>query len=329
MKDSFRTVVTPVSFPEKLSYQTPAFFLGSCFTMSIGGKMKRLKFPVMVNPSGVLYNPLSIEKTLVRLMEGTPYGKEELLHENGRWFSLKHDTFFSEKDPGMCLEKMNRAFEKATGFIRKSHFLFLTFGTAWVYTWKESGEVVANCHKLPAARFERKMLEVNDIVEPYKVLIKRLFAYKDDLKIVFTVSPVRHWKDGPAGNQYSKSVLHVAIHKLLAEDERLYYFPSYEIVMDDLRDYRFYARDMLHLSDVAVDYIWDKFTDAIVDSETFPVMEEVARIVRATEHHPFRPDSEEYRKFCESQLEKIRDLENRYPFLDMSEERAYLKIYNT
>ena len=321
--NDFRTVIKPEPFAKKLSYHTPALFLGSCFSNEIGGKAESLKFPVIINPSGVLYNPVSVLKTLERILEERPFVKEELNVENGLWFSFMHDTSFSDTDPDVCLEQINRHYLEATEQLKKARFLFLTFGTAWVYELKENGGVVANCHKLPAARFRRRMLEVEEIVDRYGRLTGRLLADNPDLQIVFTVSPIRHWKDGAEGNQYSKSVLHVAIRKLMEKDSRLLYFPSYEIMMDDLRDYRFYATDMLHLSEVAVDYIWERFREALIDPEALPVMEEVHKILQAMAHRPYRPASENHRKFRQAQLQKIHDLEKRYPYLDLSVEKKY------
>ncbi len=323
MKDPFRTVVDPIPISEKLSYQTPGLFLGSCFTTSIGEKMQHLKFPVMINPSGVLYNPVSIKDILERILEEKLFKPEDLHFENGLWFSLRHDTFFSDEDKAKCLSRINERYVQAVSFFKNVRFLFLTFGTARVYVWKKSGQVVANCHKLPLAYFERRMLGVEEIVALYRDLTVRLFSMNPDLQIVFTVSPIRHWKDGAAGNHYSKSVLHVAIQRLTVQDERLHYFPSYEIMMDDLRDYRFYAADMLHLSDIAVDYIWEKFRKTVIDPGVLPVIGEVQKILRAVTHRPFRPASAEYQKFREVQLAKIKDMEKRYPFLDLSTEKKY------
>ncbi len=323
MQDIFRTVVVPEPFEERMSYQTPALFLGSCFSAEIGGKAASFKLPVLINPSGVLYNPVSIQKTLERLLEERLYTQEELSHEKGLWFSFMHDTSFSDEEAAACLEKINRHYEQAVAFLKEARFLFLTFGTARVYILRESREVTANCHKLPAARFERRLLEVEEIVTDYRRLTEKLLSLLPGLQIVFTVSPIRHWKDGPEGNRVSKSVLHVAIHKLLEEDRRLKYFPSYEIVMDDLRDYRFYAPDMLHLSETATDYIWERFSEAVIAPEARPVMEEVAKIRQAMAHRPFRPASEEHRRFRATQLKKIETLQKKYSFLDLSQERAF------
>jgi hypothetical protein len=325
MTDLFRTVVVPEALEKKFSYDTPAFFLGSCFSASVGEWLRDLKFPVQVNPSGVLYNPFSIKNTLERLLEGRSYDEADLVKEGGRWISLMHDTSFAGEDKSEVLERINYCYTAAADHLKKLKYLFLTFGTARVYHWKRDGAVVANCHKLPATLFERRLLTPEEIVEAYEGLLQQLFRLNPGLQVVFTVSPVRHWKDGAVGNQLSKSVLHVALHRLLEKDERLHYFPAYEIMMDDLRDYRFYGRDMLHLSDTAVEYIRERFRETVVAPEAYPVMDEMEKIRRALAHRPFRPESEEYRTFKASQLKKILALEEKYPFLDLSEEKEVFK----
>jgi len=325
MNEIFRTIVKPDPFPERLTYHTPALFLGSCFSSAVGAWLEEMKFPVVVNPSGVLYNPASIAMTLERMLAGDPFREEELIREQGTWISLQHDTSFSGKDKTEVLRRINRSFETASGHLQKTKFLFITFGTARVWLWKESRTVVANCHKLPAARFERRLLEVEEITESWRRLLKSLWSSHPEMQVVFTVSPIRHWKDGAAGNQVSKATLHVAIHRLLQEDERLHYFPAYEIVMDDLRDYRFYAADMLHLSETATEYVRSRFREAVIAPEALPVMAEVEKIRRALAHRPLRPASEEYRKFREAQLKKIGALEKKYPFLDLSEEKMFFE----
>ncbi len=321
----FRTVVVPDPFPRRFSYDTPALFLGSCFTASIGQWLERLKFPVEVNPSGVLYNPFSVLQTLARLLESRPYGPEDLIREGGKWLSLMHDTSFSGSDRDKVLQMINESFRKAAEQLQKLDFLFLTFGTARVYLRAEDGSVVANCHKLPAERFRRKLLSPGEIMEAWRELLSRLFRLRPQLQVFFTVSPIRHWKDGAVGNQLSKSVLHVAIHQLEEEDERVHYFPAYEIVMDELRDYRFYAADMLHLSETAIKYLRERFRETAIDPFGWKVMQEVEKLRKALEHLPRHPDSPEHKAFRETQRKKIQRLEEKYPFLDLAEERKFFE----
>lgn len=325
MKALFRTIVDPAPFSEKLSYQTQGLFLGSCFSSLIGKKLEALKFPVVINPSGVLYNPVSVKNTVDRLLDGILFSGEELLYENGLWFSLMHDTSFSHPDKAVCLDMINRRYEEAVSFLKSVRFLFLTFGTSWVYEWKKDHRVISNCHKLPAGYFARRMLNVDEIVSLYLNLLERLFSSHPDLQVVFTVSPIRHWKDGAVGNQYSKSVLHVAIHRLMEQDERLLYFPSYEIMMDDLRNYRFYTEDMLHISDVAVKYIWEKFRKAVLAPETDYVIREIEKVIKAMEHKPLHRQTESFRQFVKKTLVLINNLEEQYPFLDLSSEKEYFE----
>ncbi len=318
---SFRTIVVPEPLEKKLTYATSALFVGSCFATVIGDWLRELKMPVMVNPFGTLYNPFSIHAMLERMLEQRPFTGEELVRYQDKWLSLMHDTSFSGEEKEEVLERMNRVLEEGAAHLRKLHHLFITFGTARVYRWRKDGRVVANCHKLPASFFTRELLQPEEITEQWEPLLSRLFGMVPGLQVILTVSPVRHWKDGATGNQLSKSVLHVAVHRLTEMDPRIRYFPAYEILMDDLRDYRFYAADMLHLSDTAEAYVRMRFREAVIDREAWPVMKEVEKLQKAKAHRPFRPGSEDHRRFRKRMLEKVLRLEERYPFLDLNEEK--------
>ncbi|NOY38055.1 MAG: GSCFA domain-containing protein [Chlorobi bacterium] len=317
----FRTIVEPDEFPVKINYDTPALFIGSCFTNSIGEYLAAMKFPALVNPFGIMYNPLSVGRTLERILEGTPFTPDELGNQNGMWFSFMHDTSFSGPEREKVLENINDQLKQGAAFLKKTRLLFLTFGTARVYEWLEDDRVVSNCHKLPARMFRHRLLHPEEIITHYEKLLAGLYAMKPGLQVIFTVSPIRHWKDGAVGNQVSKSVLFVAIHELLSRFPEAGYFPAYEMVMDDLRDYRFYAEDMLHLRDEAVNYIREKFVKALMDPGATPIMKEVEKLQKALRHKPFRPESREYKNFVRSQIGYISQLEKKYPFLDFSEEK--------
>ncbi|GAI96735.1 unnamed protein product, partial [marine sediment metagenome] len=229
-------------------------FIGSCFTESIGGKLNDYKFPVDINPFGIIYNPSSVGKSLELLIGEKEFTIDDLFFYNGKWLSFFHHSSFSDKDPELCLSRINAKITESREFLKKAGFLFITFGTAWVFEWKESGETVSNCHKISALKFNHKLLAVEDILENYKTLIHKLLRFNPQLKIIFTVSPIRHWKDGAEGNQVSKAILLLSAHQLLKKFQSVSYFPAYEIIMDDLRDYRFYSDDMIHLNSVAIDY---------------------------------------------------------------------------
>ena len=321
----FRTIVEPDAHSVKLGYHTHALFAGSCFTQSVGGYLEELKFPVRINPFGTLYNPVSVARLLERLLEGNPFRKEELTHAGDTWFSFLHSTAFSGTDAGAVLKRINQNFTESISFIQNLKFLFLTFGTSRVYEWNEDGRIVANCHKLPAKQFRHRLLDVDEIVARYSILLENWYARYPDLQVVFTVSPVRHWKDGPYGNQVSKSVLFVAIEALLDLFHNAIYFPAYELMMDDLRDYRFYAEDMLHPGRVAIEYIREKFRKTFVDPEALPVMQSLEKVRKAMLHKPLDRDSREYKTFAARQLQIVQGLQEKYNFLDLSGE---IKFWN-
>jgi hypothetical protein len=297
--------------------------MGSCFADNIGSRLKNLKFVVEHNPFGVLYNPVSVKIDIELLAERKIFTESDLYWHNDRWISFNHYTLFSHPDNTTCLQKINDSAIPASELLAKARFLFITFGTSWVYEFSKTGQVVANCHKIPAGEFRRFLLSPEDIIRSYDELLAKLKAYNPDLNIVFTVSPIRHWKDGAAGNQLSKSILLVAIHNLVNRHHNTSYFPAYEIFMDELRDYRFYARDMIHPSDAAQDYIWEKFTGTFISPESIDIMKEIEEILKARNHRPVNPDSAEFLQFRKRIREKIDALVKKYPALDLSGEIAY------
>ena len=204
--------------------------------------------------------------------------------------------------------------------------MIVTFGTAWVYKLKSNGQIVANCHKLPEKMFEREMLSVQDITEDWKQVLRSLWEQNPELKLLFTVSPIRHWKDGAHGNQLSKATLLLAIEELQKEfPKQIFYFPAYEIMMDELRDYRFYADDMLHPSALAVEYIWQRFTESMLSDESKGILKEWGEIQKALNHKPFQPESEAYKQFISQTLLKIERLNEKFPYFDNTNETEILK----
>ena len=319
----FRTIINPESSTNKIGYQTPVLLLGSCFTENIGNKMLDLKFPVIVNPFGVMYNPVSVQKGLEILIDQKKFDKNDLNFFNEQWFSFYHDTEFSDTDQKKCLHKINSTVKAASSLLRNAQYLVITFGTSWVYRYLKSGNIVSNCHKIPAKEFERLKIGTENIFVEWANLINRLYELNKKLKIIFTVSPVRHWKDGAIENQLSKSTLILAIHQLKERFKNIEYFPSYEIMMDDLRDYRFYADDMLHPSKLAIDYIWDQFAQTFIEKGTNEIMKEIEKVILAKNHRPLNPNTSAHKKFIETQLKQIHQLEIRYPFLSFNNEKEH------
>lgn len=328
MPADFRTEILLQKYPFRLGYDTPVMLCGSCFTEYIGNIMHKRKFPVLVNPFGVVYNPISIKLVIDRILNETHFKPKELNYRNGLWFSYLHHTSFSLPDKATCLQVINDELARAVDFIKGVRFLLITFGTARVYYLKENNEPVANCHKIPSQEFENRLLNVDEIFVEWTILLNKIFSLNKKLKVIFTVSPVRHWKDGPQGNQLSKSILHVAVNELIKNDpERLFYFPAYEIMMDDLRDYRFYSDDMLHPSLQAVDYIWNKFNQSAFDHASIKLMKEVEKVLDAVSHRPFNPKTPEHKTFINNTLKKIYTIKKENPDLDFSDEESYLFDY--
>lgn len=321
----YRTIIETKESQNKISYHTPVLFMGSCFTENIGNKMQELKFPVLVNPFGVLYNPVSVRQSLEILLDKRDFEEKDLDFFNEQWYSFYHDTEFSNPDQKKCLDNINGKLNQARELFKNAKYLIVTFGTAWVYEYIKTEKIVSNCHKIPAKEFTRYKLGVEDIFVQWAKLLNRIEDFNPDLKVIFTVSPVRHWKDGAIQNQLSKSTLILAIHQIMKIFENVEYFPAFEIMMDDLRDYRFYADDMMHPSKVAIDYIWDHFASTFFEKETAIIFKEVYKIIQAKNHKPLNPNTNEYKKFKTSQINKIKELLENYPFLDFNSELNYFQ----
>jgi hypothetical protein len=313
---------TEVALPEskvKLSYRRKSMMMGSCFAESIGTKLQELCFPIDVNPFGILYNPVSIANSLELLLSGKLFKERDLFFANGLWNSFYHHSRFSNTDKKECLISINNRITEAINNLRESNLLFITFGTSWVFEDKGNGRIVSNCHKLPTSTFRHYRLNSNQIVELWSGLIEKLFSFNPDLQLVFTVSPIRHLKDGEHENQLSKAVLLIAVDELIKhfEGEKIVYFPSYEIVLDELRDYRFYASDMVHMNEVAVSLIREKVESVFIDTEDKKIAFEIEKLRQALDHKPSNPENDEYQNFIERQIEKVFQLKDKFNYLDL------------
>lgn len=312
--DFITTVELPLSRFE-INHSHSIMLLGSCFSEHIGKRLKSSKFSCDVNPMGVLYNPISIAESLYQILDERLYvvGDTELIEKDG-WHSLMHHSSFSALTQEACVTNINARLSVAALFLKKTDVLFLTFGSAYVYRWKADGRVVGNCHKLAERYFTRERLSCEEIVEAYVSLIQRLKQIRPDIKLLFTVSPIRHRKDGMHGNQVSKATLLLAIERLTEiYPEQCFYFPSYEIVLDELRDYRFYADDMLHPSEQTVSYIWKRFGDCYFSKETKNILEEWEKIRKGMEHRPFNVKSSQYKEFLSQLVLRMERLKEKYP----------------
>ncbi len=318
-----RTIVTIEPSPFKITYNDQVMFIGSCFASSIGLQMEMGHMPVIINPAGAVYNPVSVSNTLDTILSGRRFAKDDLSFYNGTWFSFCHYTDFSSDDPEKVVEKINRKTGEALAFLKNAGFLFITLGTARVYRLMKTGLIVSNCHKMPSDQFETELLSVTDVVNLWTQQLDRLHMLFPKLKVVFTISPVRHWKDGAHCNQVSKSVLFLAVEELLRHQVSPQYFPAYELVMDDLRDYRFYNEDMLHPSSMAINYIWETFSRSYMENKTMNIWNEVVKITKACQHRINTDSSSKIRDFAGRMLKQIADIESKVPSIDFTYEKTY------
>jgi len=321
-KAMFRTELTPEIAASGISHYNGIFAIGSCFAEHIGGRLQAAKFKTSINPFGILYNPASIAYSLERLWEGRTYTQEDLFENQGIWHSFDHHGRLSSHNPELALHNINEALRLGSEALHRANRLLITLGTANVFVWKEERRIVANCHKLPGTAFDKYRLSVNEVIDLLSPVFERLHQAQPQLHIVLSVSPVRHLRDGFVENQRSKATLLLATEALCRRHDFAHYFPAYELLMDDLRDYRFYDTDMIHPSSQAIDYIWERFSDSYFSPQTRQLMTAVKKISEAAAHRPFHPDSEPHRRFLEKLCLDIEAMEQEHPFLNFSDEKA-------
>ncbi|TAL71169.1 MAG: GSCFA domain protein [Bacteroidetes bacterium] len=319
LRTSFR--IEPSRY--KISYDDPVMFIGSCFASSIGSRLEMGRMPVMINPAGTVFNPVSVSHTIDTILSEKEFNQDDLYFHNGTYISFYHYTDFSSDDPVKVLEKINKKSKEAHKFLSNAKFLIVTLGTARVYKWKKTGLIVSNCHKIPADQFEPELLTVKEIVALWAKQLDRLHTLFPELKVIFTISPVRHWKDGAHGNQVSKSILFLAVEELLNHSVSPGYFPAYELLMDDLRDYRFYDDDMLHPSSTAVNYIWEAFSSCYLDNKTLNIWKEIVKITKACSHRFNNGPDINKQNFAKQILKQISEIESKISGIDFSDQRNY------
>ena len=300
-------------FSQKINYRTPTLFIGSCFASNIGKMMWKRKFPVIINPFGTVYNPLSVAQSLRRLRKNELFTKKDLIKSGDLFTTFFHHSVFSHPDEDTFLQEANNALQQGAILLHNAPFIVISLGTSWVYWHKASCRIVNNCHKIPASAFERKKLSVSEIVE----VLSQEIAADPARTWIFTVSPIRHWKDGAHENQLSKANLLLAVEQLQQHFTNVFYFPAYEIMMDELRDYRFYAEDMLHPSEQAVEYIWERFAETAFDNETRKTMAEIEKIVAAQQHRSLHTDTPSYKQFSRNLQQKIKQFKEQFPFIEI------------
>ncbi len=313
-----RTQIEIKPFESQIDYSSRVFAIGSCFAQRIGASLEAAKFQTLVNPFGALFNPISIAQSVERIASNRRVTMEEIKCGAGGLFHYDFHSQLNRNGREETVESINSAVESAHHWLEGADWVVITLGTAWVYELRESGAVVANCHKQHPNLFERRRLSVEEVVGSLGEVIERYLGGK---RVIITLSPIRHIADGLAENSLSKATLRVAIDELVSRFENVDYFPSYEVMVDDLRDYRFYDRDMVHPSPLGVEYIWDLFCGAAISEEARKRMQSVERIVRAANHRPRSVDSPQYKLFCEQQLRAIEE----FAELDFSCERRFFE----
>ena len=317
----FRTVLPLEKANVDIHYQSPILCIGSCFTENIGNLLAANKFPILLNPFGILYNPISIKNSLEILLSEKKYTTNDLFLHQDLWRSFDHHSFFSTTNQAQALRTINDQLETARRFLKQTKRLFLTFGTANTFINQSTGKVVTNCHKLPNTNFEKRRLSVAEITAALVPVLQQLKTEYAQLEIIFTVSPVRHIRDGLLENQRSKATLLLAVEHLAKELSFTHYFPAYELVLDDLRDYRFFGKDMIHPNEIAIEYIWNYFQQTYFSTKTMATFKQVKKIVQASQHRPLHPATATHQQFVRKQLEKIIAFSKQYPFINLKTEQ--------
>ncbi|MBZ4037072.1 GSCFA domain-containing protein [Flavobacterium sp. 17A] len=312
----FRTQIPILKSNSPIDYNSKILSIGSCFAQNMAEKFDYFKFQNETNPFGIIFNSVSIEKLFQRVCNLDFYGEKDVFFHNERWHSFDVHSDLSNADRQELLETLNKALTETHKQLKEATHIIITFGTSWIYRNLEKDEIVANCHKVPQKQFSKELLSVEAIQKSIQNTIELIQALNPDINFIFTISPVRHIKDGFVENQLSKSHLFTALHNTF--DFRLStfnYFPSYEIMMDELRDYRFYGEDMLHPNQIAIDYIWKLFSENYIAETDFSIMKEVDEIQKSLRHRSFNPESEQHQKFLDNLQKKINLLGEKQPHI--------------
>lgn len=321
----FRTELFLPESKWKLSHNDKILGIGSCFVDSIGDKLNLGKFRILQNPFGTLFHPVAIENALARIHSNVAYTESEIFNRDELYFSWDHHTSFNKTSLKLTLEGINAELEKANEFIQNTNVFILTFGTSWVYKIKQLDLIVANCHKVPGQHFEKVLLNDAQIKSSVRNCFNFILDINPKAKIITTISPVRHIKDGVIENNISKSRLISNLHDLVSQYENVEYFPAYELMMDDLRDYRFYKEDLIHPNEMAIEYIWDKFSEKFFTEETSMKIRAAEKINSSLAHRPMNTSSIAYKTFLFNTLKKIEQTEDGFPKGSFNAEKETLK----
>lgn len=303
----FRTEITKQNYPFKISYTDTLMMVGSCFVENIGQILKDSAFDVVLNPCGIVFNPNSICTTFNHILEDTQYTKANLSYAQELWFSFDHHGRFSSTQANEVLNMLQVETDAAYHKLQQATVIFITLGTSMAYYHKETQKIVANCHKLPASCFQKIFIDKETILQNLGSVILKLQQLNPEINIVFSVSPVRYFSDGLIENQRSKSNLILSVHEICKRYTHCFYFPSYEIMNDDLRDYRYYTADLCHINELGINYIWDYFKQVFFDEETSNLQKQVRQLNQDMRHHPLHSDTQAYQEFKKS-IEDRRNL---------------------
>ena len=306
-----KETINPISYPSKI------LLVGSCFSENMGHKLSYYKFQSSQNPFGILFHPKAIENLITNAINEKSYTEDDIFFLNERWHCFDAHSSLSSSNKNDLLSRLNTQLKTTQKQLLEANHIVITLGTSWVYRFIETDTIVANCHKVPQKKFLKEVLSIDEIVESLEAITVLVKSVNSKVSVLFTVSPVRHLKDGFTQNQLSKSHLITAIHQVVEPRNNTHYFPSYEIMMDELRDYRFYAEDMIHPNQTAINYIWEKFVNAWISEESKETMKEIETIQNGLNHRPFNPSSKEHQQFLQSLQVKIKALQKKYSFIDL------------
>jgi hypothetical protein len=316
---------------EQISYRDKILLVGSCFTEHIGNSLGELKFSILQNPNGILFDPRSVCSSLLSYIENKKYNKEDLFYLNEVWNSWEHHSRFSNINADECLKTINESQQQAHNFLKNADWLIITLGSSFSYRLtneakpggSQNNDGVANCHRAPASWFNKYLLPIDETISLLDSTYHRLKQFNPTLKIIFTISPVRHIRDGVIENNRSKARLIEAVHHMVNKFPGLYYFPAYELIIDVLRDYRFYDIDMVHPNYPATEFVMEKFNESFIDEQSQQIMVEINKIVIARKHKAFQPETNAHKTFLKTHLEKTKELQKKFSFLDLDEEINY------
>lgn len=313
-----------ITSPEKLiTYHDKLFLIGSCFTEHIGKRLEDLKFPVLQNPHGILFDPISVSKSINAYLSQKVYEETDLFFLNELWQSWNHHSQFSGMDAQKVLQNINASQQRAYQHLVESTWLIITLGSSYSYQLKENRQPVANCHRAPGQWFQKYLLSIEETTLALAESIDNLMQINPGIHIIFTISPVRHIRDGVVENNRSKARLIEAVHSLTEQYAQVHYFPAYELVIDVLRDYRYYDVDLVHPNYAATEFVFEKFEENFINQHTREVMDTIKKVVTGYKHKPFNPDTQAHRSFLKSHFEKVKELQLQHPQLNFSKELIY------